>query len=62
MNREIENREQIIVRVKEESKDGKISCTAARRVAEEMKVPPRVIGTLCDEIEIKIMGCELGCF
>ena len=62
MKKEIENREQIIARVKEESKDGKISCTAARQVAEEMKVPPRVIGTLCDEIKIKIMGCELGCF
>jgi len=62
LSRETENLSQIIIRIKEESKDGKISCTAARKVAEEMKVPPKVIGTLCDDLKIKIKGCELGCF
>lgn len=62
LNKEQENREQIIVRLKDQAKDGKISCTVARRVAEEMKVSPREIGPLCDELKIKIMGCELGCF
>jgi hypothetical protein len=62
LNKEMENRDQIMARLKEVSKDGKISCTLARQVAEEMKVSPWVIGPLCDELKLKIKSCELGCF
>lgn len=62
MDKAKENQEQIMVRLKEVSKDGRITCSAARQVAEEMKVSPRVIGPLCNELKLKIKGCELGCF
>ncbi|TYO94757.1 hypothetical protein [Desulfallas thermosapovorans] len=44
------------------AKDGKLSCTAARKLAEELGVAPREIGQMADELKIKIYGCELGCF
>ncbi len=43
-------------------KDRRISCAAARKLAEDMKVDYIVVGNTCDELKIKIHGCELGCF
>ncbi len=40
----------------------RISCSEARRLAEESGVEYRVVGRLCDGLGIKIHGCELGCF
>jgi len=42
--------------------DGKLSCTNARRLAEELGVPNSEIGRIADELKIKLFGCELGCF
>lgn len=41
---------------------GKITCTAARRLAEELGVPARTVGEACNVLGIKITACELGCF
>lgn len=56
------DRNQIIEKLHELTSNGKVSCTDARKLAEELKVHPSEIGKLCDELNIKIMGCELGCF
>lgn len=56
------NRDQIVKKLQELSNDGKITCTDARKLAEDLSVHPSEIGKLCDEAKIKIMGCELGCF
>ncbi len=42
--------------------DGRISCTAARKIAEELKVPFGEVGKAANELKIKISDCELGCF
>jgi len=42
--------------------DGRISCTAARKIAEELKVPSGEVGKAANEMKIKIRNCELGCF
>ncbi|NLG33240.1 MAG: hypothetical protein GX550_06935 [Syntrophomonadaceae bacterium] len=62
MSKEQEKREMLISVLKERSKEGKISCTVARQIAEAIKVPPQEVGELCNELKIKIAGCELGCF
>ncbi len=49
-------------KLQEAGKDGRISCTAARKLAGECGVPVKEIGKLCDELKIKIHSCELGCF
>ena len=54
--------EKIKEKIMEASKAGKISCTAAHKVAEELGVPVRKVGTLINELNLKIVACELGCF
>ncbi|MDF9409169.1 MAG: hypothetical protein A4E52_01232 [Pelotomaculum sp. PtaB.Bin013] len=53
---------EILEAVEKTSKDKRISCTEARRLAEELKVPPRLIGEAANKLKIKIKACELGCF
>jgi LAO/AO transport system kinase len=60
ITRELE--EKVEKAILENSKDRKISCTAARRIAEELGVPVRYVGNKINELKIKIWGCELGCF
>lgn len=54
--------EEIRAAVREAASDGKLSCTRARRLAEELGVAPREIGRAADDLGIKIKACELGCF
>jgi hypothetical protein len=42
--------------------DQSISCETAMEVAEEAGVPTSTIGSLLDEMGIKIHSCQLGCF
>lgn len=46
----------------ESSPQKKISCSDARRLAEDLGIETRELGELCDEAGIKIFACELGCF
>lgn len=55
-------RKKITEAVKKAAKEGSISCTAARKIANDFNVPPKVIGDVCDELKVKIKACELGCF
>lgn len=54
--------EKVINRLKELAPNGKLSCTQAHRLADELKISPEDIGKVCDELKIKIASCELGCF
>ncbi|MDI6717391.1 MAG: hypothetical protein QME63_10700 [Actinomycetota bacterium] len=54
--------EEVLKKVKEASKNGRISCTAARELGKELNVSLRMIGDACNELKIKIYACELGCF
>lgn len=53
---------EVLEAVKKAAIDGRISCTAARKLAEELKVPVRTVGDAANELKIKIKSCELGCF
>ncbi|MGB9803842.1 hypothetical protein [Desulfofundulus sp.] len=52
----------VLEAVKKAAIDGRLTCTAARRLAGELNVPVRVVGAACDALGIKIKACELGCF
>lgn len=41
---------------------GKLSCAAARKIAEDHRLSYREIGELADELGIRITDCQLGCF
>ena len=49
-------------KVKALSKDGKISCKQALKLAEEEGISSRELGNLLNELKVKVMGCQLGCF
>lgn len=53
---------EVLEAVKKKARDGRISCAAARKLAEELKVSPRVVGEACNTLTVKIKACELGCF
>jgi len=54
--------DQIRQAVLKAAKDGRLSCAAARKLAGELQVPPKEIGAACNDLNIKIHSCELGCF
>ena len=56
------NKEVIIEKIKKQTKDGKIACKQALRIAEEESVPPKDLGSLLNELKVKVANCQLGCF
>ncbi len=49
-------------KVKKLSKNGKISCKQSLKLAEEEGISSRDLGELLNDLKIKVMGCQLGCF
>lgn len=54
--------QKVLDRVKAAAEDGRLTCPKARRIADELGVPAKVVGQACNELKIKISGCVLGCF
>lgn len=54
--------EEIIAKLKEAAKDGKIPCAMAFKIAKECSVSTKEIGDLLNQLKIKISSCQLGCF
>ncbi len=46
----------------QKSPNGKISCTAARALQARFEVENGMMARICDELDIRINACELGCF
>ncbi|MCX8069219.1 MAG: hypothetical protein N2738_01810, partial [Thermodesulfovibrionales bacterium] len=44
------------------TEDKKISCAKARQIAEALSIPYENVGKMANEMNIKIIKCELGCF
>ena len=54
--------EQLEQRLREEAAKGNLSCAVARKIAAEFGIPPKEVGEAANTLNIKIAGCELGCF
>ncbi len=48
--------------IRKRARDGKITCAQARRISEDLKIPYRQVGALINDLKIKIVNCDLGCF
>jgi len=48
--------------IRRRSVGGKVPCTAAFRIAEEMDAEPSGVGRALDLLEMKIIKCQLGLF
>lgn len=57
-----QKKQELIEALRREAKEGRISCAAAFRLTEELGVSRREVGQMCDELKIKIVSCQLGCF
>ena len=42
--------------------EGKVPCKALLALAAQAQVPPAKVGQLCNELKLKIVSCQLGCF
>jgi hypothetical protein len=40
----------------------RLPCAEAFEVARDLEVPVHQVGQACNELGIKIVGCQLGCF
>jgi hypothetical protein len=56
------SRELLKERIRAAAPEGKISCPAAMRLAEELVISRKDMGKLLNELKIKITQCQLGCF
>ena len=48
--------------VKQKISDGKITCTAAHKIAGELNVSPAEVGVVIDLLEKRISKCQLGLY
>ena len=56
------DKEKVTQKITSLSKNGKISCKQALKLAEEEGISSRDLGALLNEIKIKVASCQLGCF
>ncbi len=56
------NEQEIREFVESSVKDGRITCKVLLDFAFETQTTPAVIGQLCNEMDIKVGACQLGCF
>jgi len=42
--------------------EGRVSCRPMLELARRTATPTGKIGRLCDKLNIRIRGCQLGCF
>ena len=55
-------KQQLIEIVRAKSRDGKIPCEEAHKIADETGTPRTELGELLNELKIKVVACQLGCF
>jgi hypothetical protein len=56
------SREELKDIIRAAAPEGKITCAAALRLAEELLISRQEMGNLLNEMKIKIIHCQLGCF
>lgn len=42
--------------------DGKLSCSDARKIAEDLKIPYKEVGDAANDLGLRVKNCQLGCF
>lgn len=54
--------DEIAVKLKAAAREGKIACAMAQKIALENKIPMKQVGEILNQVKIKIIQCQLGCF
>jgi hypothetical protein len=40
----------------------RLTCTEAFKIARDLEIPVGEVGKACNELGIKVVACQLGCF
>jgi molybdate transport system regulatory protein len=48
--------------IKQAGEDKRLACAEAFRIAADLDVPVGEVGRVCNELGIKVVTCQLGCF
>jgi hypothetical protein len=48
--------------IMQQAVEGRIACAKARGIAKTLGLPIKTVGSIADDLHIKISQCELGCF
>jgi hypothetical protein len=56
------SQEELKNRIRAAAPEGKIPCAAAFKLAEDLGISRQELGNLLNELRIKIIQCQLGCF
>jgi hypothetical protein len=54
--------EAVAAKLKGAAREGKITCATAQKIAIESKIPIKQVGEMLNQLKIKIIRCQLGCF
>lgn len=57
-----EKRGELERRLSEAARDGRVPCSVALVIAENLEIPPAVVGQVADKMALKLSACQLGCF
>ena len=52
----------VLAAAKEVNGRNTLSCPAAFQIAREMGLKPAAVGRVCNDLNVKMTGCQLGCF
>ena len=56
------SQEKIIEAVRSAAMNSQLSCEKAHELSRTLKISLKEIGTICNQLHIKISSCQLGCF
>jgi hypothetical protein len=48
--------------VRKAAVENRLTCEKAHELGKELDVPLQEIGAICNELNIRIKACQLGCF
>jgi hypothetical protein len=54
--------DRIVTAVREQAQDETLRCAAAFRIAEDLDVSPLAVGRVADDLNVRLMRCQLGLF
>ncbi len=56
------SKKDLLAIVEKKARKGKVSCKSMLKLANELGVTPKRVGVACNELKLRIVGCQLGCF
>ncbi len=56
------DRDKIVDEIQKASGKNRLSCEQAHELSRHLNVPLQEIGKICNELNIRIASCQLGCF